>query len=1636
MPVDPIAVTKNIADSYISYLTTTFPIRDPRLAAQFRDALSQPDKLVKGPILEATPPFILGASISGLVREGVLSQEFLRIPESELPADRPLYRHQETAIRKTTSLNRNIVVASGTGSGKTEAFMIPILNYLFRQHEQGVLGPGVRALLLYPMNALANDQMARLRRLLANHPGITFGRYTGETKEDEREAVDSFIQMFGTDPLPNELVSRRAMRESPPNILLTNYAMLEYLLLRPKDTPFFDGAYASSWHFLVLDEAHTFRGAKGIEIGMLLRRLRDRVVDGARGALQCFATSATLGRGIADASDIVGFASEIFGEPFEWVVDDPSRQDVVVAERLVWTEDCGQDTFSPDPALYQSWHRILESGEARVEGLAECGKKHGVPAILLNRSAKTAGGVVDRFLFEVMRNDLNVASLRMRLQDSARMVSDLAVELFPDRGDRHSVLTALVGLAARARPEAESAPLLPARYHLFVRAIEGAYLQVSPEPRITLERTREMTDVDSRTWPVFEAAVCRNCGALYIVGQVKPSDDGQGSVLRQVSVLPGEGSVEYFLLVEQLRRIGVSDEDEEAMYEESQTRDWEQYRLCTSCGRVWRATSLFDSCSCSKEYTVALLRAPDREQVYYCPGCGRRNPSGQVLRFLEGTDASATVIATSLYQSGAVLRGVRTDQCSRSADDGALGRARDTQNEQDGWASDWSTTTEVFARSQVSAEPLRPELPRLLVFSDSRQDAAFFAPYLNRTYSTILSRRVIRAVVEENHQAIVRHRWRLADLVDPVIRKSEEAGLFDSKTSLQGKRTQVWKWLMAEFLQLDRHNSLESLGFLSFSPAKPYRWAPPAALMKEPWNLSEDEIWMLLRGLLDTTRRGGVVAFPDSIDPKDEDFAPRNREYFVRQEVSDAKRGVLAWYPRHLNGRLDYLVRVANRLGLRQPDVVSAEALRRIWSPYFMGSPGRPSIWAEHFIETNLHGLGTVYQLRHDMWELDLPGDDDTGWYRCDACGTIARVNVRGVCPSYLCQGTLRPMEKSAADAGNHYGRLYSSLVPIRLTAEEHTAQLTSEAAAELQTKFSKGEVNVLSCSTTFELGVSLGTLEIVFLRNMPPTPANYVQRAGRAGRRTGSAAFVTTFARRRPHDREFYQDPYKMVAGKIRPPRFSLDNEKIVRRHLCAMALAYLWRRDPESFQRGDVQGFFENDCGPNKLRGILESKPPDLLRSILRTVPPSLHDTLGIRTWDWVRVLFDNESGLIPRAAEEYHHDRDGLEKVLQQLQEQRRRSDHILTALNTVNHRELIGYLASRSVLPKYGFPVDVVELKISHHSAAARRLELDRDLRIALSEYAPGSSVVAGGKLWTSRYLRRLPRRALPRYRYAICQHCGGYHRVQADLDEELSDCPLCHTPFTSRGRGEFLVPEFGFLTEFAPPRDPPSSAPERSYSTRVHLWGRSLKLHESIAVESNIGLIQGFAASKARLAVLNTGRGAGFMTCLDCGYTVGPSELVPRTHLDHHGGTCRGTFRRSFLGHEFETDVLLITFPDHRDGRPEFWLSLLYGLLEGTCLALDIERGDLDGCLYPISGDPRSPALVLFDDVPGGAGHVRRVDNPSVLIDIIHATLSFLSSCDCGSSCSGCLRNFRNQTWHDILDRRMVIEFLERAVIVK
>lgn len=1596
--LQPLAVTREIDAAYRRYLLSLYPARKADLRAKLAEAFGQPGLVTKGPYLEAAPPYAPGASVTDLVREGVLAAPMAQLPPSVLPPGRPLYAHQERAIRQLVA-GRNAIVATGTGSGKTESFLLPILDGLLREGEAGTLSrPGVRALLLYPMNALANDQVKRLRDLLAPFPAITFGRYTGETRQTEQEGREHYAHQYpGQQLLPNEIVSRERMRATPPHILLTNYAMLEYLLLRPEDCSFFDGEAASSWRTIVLDEAHTYDGAVGIEVAMLLRRLKDRL--GVAGQVQCVATSATLGSGRADYPAATAFATELFGEPFEWDGGDPSRQDVVEAVRQEAVDASAVEWGRPEPALYPA---LLEALEAAAQTSAEPDPWNPTPTALeaLSETAALfcppgsvadAAGAVQRlpsderasaFFHALLRGDGRLRRVQGELAERRFMtLSEAAVVAF---GEEAYVgpLTDLVELAVRARPSAGAAPLLPARYHSFARALEGAYVCLHREGHedgqvwVSLTRHERCPHCDHA---VHELAVCSRCGAAYVVGETV---DG---VLRPLS--PGGGRT--FLLVDDV--VAQEDEDDET-FGDAVPGNVAEVHLCLKCGAL-RPTA--GPCSCGGPSVRVLKPDVGLDEVgpKTCVSCRARTNTSPVYRLLTGADAPVSVLATALY--------------------GAL----------------------------PGPDPEKPGGGRkLLVFADSRQDAAFFAPYLERTYEDVLRRRLVVEALQA--PPVPGATLRVGDVVDAVAHRLRTLGLADAATSEVERKQRATRWVMREALALDRRQSLEGVGLIAFRPARPPRWAPPPPLLKPPFSLTSDEAWELLVALLDTLRLQGAMALPYGVSATHEDFAPRCVDVFVRESSPVKKPGAVAlsWLP--LSGRsrrLDLLVRLlaetAPTLSEEDRKREAMETLKGLWR--YLTSPAFTDYWRTD----SFQGSANLRRLRYEMWEVHATGPALPA-LACDRCYEVTTTALRGLCPRMGCGGRLRPAnEVRPFLQENHYRHLYRTLPPVAMRVEEHTAQWTADEAARIQQQFIDGKVNVLSCSTTFEMGVDVGELQAVLLRNVPPATANYLQRAGRAGRRADSAAFALTFAQRRSHDLVHFADPARVLAGRVPVPRVSVRNEKIVRRHAQAVLLSAFLKQEPAGKGLKDVGAFFDTPdasgrAAADRLAAYARSSPIEVEEALARIVPNSLHDEVGIRSWTWR----DRDGGyldLLGRVQDEVREDLDTFARLADEAYAAKkgRQGDRYHAIARTVRSRSLFGFLASRNLLPKYGFPADVVPLKTEHVGDVGRWVELDRDLRIALSEYAPGSQLVAAKQVWTGGGLVRHPHRDWPLAHFAECPSCGRFHR---DRERAPDLCQGCGSPIGGSHQRRFIAPEFGFVA--ADEVHPPGEArPPRTYASRVYFtdYARSdegNRDEESVALPG--GEVRFRLSRYGQLAVVNKGRfggrlRGGFLVCHQCGH----AELAPASGAGHRdprrGRPCGGTLEPYDLGHEFMTDVAEIMIVGGSVWEAALgkmphevqstWTSLLYALIEGATEALEVRRDDLDGTLRRL-GPHAPPTLVLFDEVPGGAGHVLRIRER--LPEVLHAALDRVSRPCCGpeTSCYECLRTYRNQYVHDQLSR--------------
>jgi superfamily II DNA or RNA helicase len=1532
--LDPLATSQHVTETYQRYVKTLVDVRDHELASAFAHAVDQGAALSVGPFLEATPAYRPGASLADLVEEGVLHRDFASMCSEALPLDRQLYFHQEQAIRKAVA-GRNVVVTTGTGSGKTESFLVPIINHLVAERARGELGPGVRALLLYPMNALANDQVKRLRTLLAGSGDFTFGRYTGETKESVQDAERLFSTMHPEERrLPNELLSRSEMRATPPNILLTNYAMLEYLLLRPADIALFEG---DNWSFIALDEAHVYDGAKGAEIAMLLRRLNDRVAGGR--PVQCIATSASVQ---GTPPQVMEFARKLFDSPFDWVEGDPDRQDLVTASRV---STPAAATWGPlAPPLWRELAQSPDPTRAVVEHARRLGHSDGDGHTLLE-------------------NEATVVSLKTMLASGPRTVENLAPALFPDEENPRSALNDLVATASAVHDSYDN-PVLSARYHQFVRATEGAFTCLSPDgPHVQLARHTQCPDCDAAC---FEFGSCQRCGAVYLAGAI----DRVGSTAYFVPSTKADRTQMWLMLGEEDELV---DDDESILDSEAtQATGGAAAALCTRCGALHPAGALTCGAAGCTSITLRPVRRFERSQkvLSSCSRCGARSRE-VIRRLLTGSDAPPSVLATALYQQ--------------------------------------------LPPGSGHAAELLGEGRKLLMFSDSRQAAAFAAPYLQNTYGQLQRRALLVAGLERACE--IDSDVSVRDLTDSTVAVAEEAKFFIASDTKQTKAREVGLWIAVELTALDRRQSLEGLGLLAVGHHRAEHLKVPDPLLA--LGLSTHDCWSLLEELVSIMRQQGALTMPTGVSHKDEAFLPRTGPIYLRQTGSEARRKVLSWSPtRGTNRRIDYLIRVLGKAGGGDPKAI----LDGIWR--FATEQAR---WLSLVSDPK---LGTLYQ--DDINQLRFSLGSTVAVARCSRCRTVSARSVMGVCPTLRCDGEMIGEELPDIEADDqHYRRLYRTLRPIPMAAQEHTAQWTSTKAAEIQTDFVNGKTNVLSCSTTFELGVDVGDLQSVMLRNMPPSTANYVQRAGRAGRRASSAALVLTYAQRRSHDMSRYQVPERMIAGHMRVPIIPLENERIDRRHAHSIALAAFFRASFEADgtewpTAGDFFLRSEGVASCDRVLAFLTPVPAGVLESLWAVLPPSVAVEIKVDSGAWVTVLAE----LLKAVSDELTGEVNEFDVRREEASKARKYqlAGQLNKTIDTIRGRSLLNFLASKNVLPKYGFPVDTVELRTAHSGEpAGRQLELSRDLSQAIYDYAPGNQVIAGGKRWTSVGIHRLPGKELVAVSYRACSTCGNY--VEGDAAEKDA-CQACSAPWAINLR-QYVVPEFGFNCD-PTPSDAGTAPPERRWGGATFIQSLGAEIIDESWTAPSGAVCVARAGSRGRITVISDAFNLQFCICDWCGWTtiLEPGKRWGAHQRPLNGKDCGGGYSRRSLGHRYETDIVEITSEawDASFFAEDYWTSLLYAVLQGAAERLEISEDDLGGALYRKVDGRR--AVVLFDTVPGGAGGARFIAQS--LEQVLSGAHERVAECECGpeTACYACLRSYRNARSHDQLSRVGALRMLD------
>ncbi|WP_276936874.1 DEAD/DEAH box helicase [Faecalibaculum rodentium] len=1555
MKLNPIEVSRKVIQRYLSFIQSTYNLEDEEYNREFQKELDKMS-LTKGPYLVTSLPFIKGRTVGQMITDGVVTPDFKKVAWD---LTRPLFLHQEQAFSLIHS-GKNVVITTGTGSGKTESFLLPVLNEILSDPNKG---RGVKAIFLYPMNALVNDQMDRIRELLRNCPDITFGTYIGETIEGPI-STKKRKEVYPNSP-ENELVTREEMRRNPPDLLFTNFSMLEYLMIRPNDERIIGTRALSNWKYMILDEAHTYRGTKGVEIAMLLRRLQ-----GLAGIEpQFILTSATLGTE-KDADKICSFGSSLTGGEFK-------KDQIIFASREPLNK-----------------HNVL------IEGNAEKYRQM--------YSHKEEAGSAQKFYTELVKDE-NV----YRIYEFLKKEQDFEAVLDWSKRkldlDEDSVVCFLHMISMAESTEGKR--LFDTKYHLFLKSSDKGFVTIGPRKLFRFNNRKTIEGLKA-----FEAALCKNCSHLYIMGKsVKDS-------VRPESVV--DDATENLEYLDQATHIDVYDSYDPRMAKNkeffilppdhedfSEIEGCSEYTVCAKCGAIKELADINGSmCQCGKEYRTRLIKIDNtksemRNNLYHCAACGYSNTSkGILVSFDLNKDLATAIIAENLLESMSDV----------PADPGSY------------IAADLFSDIDLFTPTQEI--PTRKKVPQLLTFSDSRQQAAFFASTLQKDHETYLRRHLLVNVLAKHPIVSVEQ---LRAYIESEIKRND---VFVS--GLEKSEKESWITVLYDLLQAGTPRNGETLALYSYSLN--HKKLMPMLKKNEQgirnhFNLSAEEFLVLLEIAVFIIRKNHAVTYTEIGLKAEErqdafDYAATNN-FYIKNNVEAwngpiNKSHIKTFLPANKNRENEmyrYIKKICN--------ADSTEIYRRMSVLFDLMQ--RLGILQEQTTDNPVY-----YAVPFDNFVVS--DYREVKWYQCDICKSVTRWNLKGQCSRADCEGKLSICNPDLVFEDNYYRKMYNNKPLEKLVVEEHTAQLSPKKAREYQDRFKKQDINVLSCSTTFEMGVDLGNLENVFLRNIPPTPANYVQRAGRAGRSKDASALVITYCGARSHDFSYFMDPSQMYNGMVIPPVFSVKNRKLLLRHLTAAGMGAYFRncrKEGCTDVYQNLHGFLEN--GVRGFSAFLQMKPPALKKQLDKGLLKDFKNDSEFKKWEtWTGKLTGTESELV-----KFADDQEALIKELEKCKAERTEAadidirNYAVRRLADINKSDVVQTLSEHAVIPKYGFPVDVVELQIM--GSADRRegdYRLQRDLLQAISEYVPGSDVIVDKKKFTSRYVNVPKNKTLPQKNYKTCMNC--HHTLVAEYHVGLPTiCPNCGSSDWESER-TFVIPEMGFSTESSS-RKSTNTKPTRYPSGRFKYIGGGQQRGEAIFFHGDIKLS---AFYEDELLITNT---RDFYYCPECGYTDAPESFKGKgksgqknkQHRDRFGRPCNNKkLMKTTFGHIFVTDVVKINIAVQL--KYDRAITLLYAMLEGLAHSMQIERDDINGIVV-FSDSQSSLDLIFFDSVPGGAGHVTRLMNEKDFRKVLETALQIVKQpcCSNDSTCSRCLQNYWNQDYHDLMKKKYAVEFLEELLSI-
>jgi replicative superfamily II helicase len=1678
--VRPTLAAEELKRNLTQYLTTTFALADQAAREGLERFLNDPRQgMFRGPYLRIRTPF----THAGADWKHILDWA----PSEPVP-----YQHQVQAWRRLNSKDRDsepTLITTGTGSGKTEAFLIPVLDHCRR--ERHARKPGVKAVLLYPMNALATDQADRISKLLTTSDlhGVSAGLYIGERPDTTYARV---------------LTERADIRRDPPDILITNYKMLDLLLQRADDLPLWRGA---DIRYVVVDEFHTYDGAQGTDVAMLLRRLAAATghAEPGRplGRICPVATSATLGETAGSGTETIReVAEQVFGTPFP-------NGSVIGEHRQAPLDFLGPVDYGlplPDPK------ELAALPDPRTD-----------PSTLERVAELVTGqvGLTPEELGRVLGRHILTHALIEVLGDWPSTSHEILEEL-PRKGPyswgaafRQSpqmvaaALARFTALLSIARAQGGDRPFLHVETHLWIRPLSrivrlisdrpafGWYGGAAPEAESTLGGTPRES---------LPAIYCRHCGRSGWAA-ISPEKDPQA-----LSNDP-----------QKIYRAAVSDK-----------------RLV----RPFIAATVREADACASGQggaPVVLVLEPDGRRVRPLnPGRDtgvdeagdRRRPDG-------------VFVLGDLRHDREGTRAAQRDRCPAcDMDEGArfLGA---------GLASLASVAiTELFTGGQL------PDPKKTLLFNDSVQDAAHRAGFVaSRSYS--FSLRTLLAAVLDNYPG---RQASLNDLIADVIANASNPqwlpavvppdlqGRSDVDALLAGESegdADTWR-LISQRLAFQvilefglRSRQGRTLELTRTAAAEVVLDEPSriAALAKDLMIVGPDtgltrlpqleDFTVLIRGILERLRvRGGVghywlnawigrvgtrrwgtiwgnrpdgmPAFPMSSRTRRGVSAPAfllgQRKERTEFDVISTRQGWYTdWTARCLRIPPDAAAAYLPRLLMLLADegVLSARVADDGVTRVYGLQPGhiRVRCLDDSEVQASTLACDTCH------WEQVVPPEHSSDW-------------SGHPCPRYRCTGRLAVQPDTRGHDDDYYRDLYTRALPYKVVTAEHIGAMSRAQREQVERAFRDGnrynDPNVLSCTPTLELGIDIGDLSAVILASVPKRPASYVQRVGRAGRRTGNA-FLVTFADRRAREQYYFAEPRQMIAGEIVPPGCYLSAIEILRRQYVAhladlaargqlpgvlpmprrasalfgesgwllrLAAAATGDRDDADRLAGGFLGLF-----PRHVDDVAKEELREFAEQGLKAKADEAEDT-------WRRRLEGLRDRLtaIDKAMSELIES-DPVQRGYQRELAGERRG--VARRIGEIGRTDAHGALVDLGLLPNYSL-IDVsttleATLTWQEESEEGGRLyhselrEYRRPASQALTELAPGNHFYICGYRHDPSGLD-IGTRARPAWEHwRVCQQCGF---VREGLDaQDTTSCPRCGNPRIGDASALHKVLRPIRVTSHDR-RDDARIADddddrqrtyyEQAIAVDVHpadieagswrhtkaTFGVDYTRH-AIVRHFNLGVARAdrppndfFAGEEKRISP--------FFACLSCGGTAfeqpqghGNQDPLVSSGFDtspsHHRPWCPerhrvGEHAGVLLAHKLDTEALRILVPVATALIEERMASFAAALMAGVAAKYGGDPDHLDVVAATMPDQEtgrRRRFLVLHDTLPRGTGYLQRLADQAGFRDVLEHARRIVAGCPCQDegkrACHRCLLGHINDDKFALVSRVEALRMLDELL---